>query len=65
MQGRKKVYMTPEELKEAKRKYNQKYYEKLCKARKAADNTEKEYSDEELKDIINKVGYERILLLLI
>ena len=65
MQGRKKVYMTPEELKEAKRKYNQKYYEKLCKARKAVYNTEKEYSDEELKDIINKVGYERILLLLI
>jgi hypothetical protein len=63
--GRKQVYTTPEELKQAKKEYNKRYYAKLSGERRVSKVVDRTYTDEELLAIIKTVGYERIMHLLI
>jgi thermostable 8-oxoguanine DNA glycosylase len=70
--GRKPIYTSVEELEEAKRSYNRRYYEKKTQELKTKRDTKRKenrdvinYTDEQLLEIINKVGYLRILKLLI
>lgn len=69
MSGRKPIYTSEKELEEAKKAYNRRYYEQELKAKRDVKRKVKretlEYTDAQLLDIIDKVGYLRILKLLI
>ena len=72
MSGRKPIYTSEKELEEAKKAYNRRYYEKKTQELKAKRDVKRkvkretlEYTDAQLLDIIDKVGYLRILKLLI
>jgi hypothetical protein len=65
--GRKQKYGTDEEYLEAKKIYNKRYYEKKTTELKTMRNLAKikEYTDDDIKKIIDIVGFERILKLMI
>jgi thermostable 8-oxoguanine DNA glycosylase len=72
MSGRKPIYTSVEELDEAKKAYNRRYYEKKTQELKAKRDIKRKakrdilnYTDEQVLEIIDKVGYLRILKLLI
>jgi hypothetical protein len=74
--GRKKIYLTEEEHLEARQIYNRRYYDKKTVELKVkrqekrnldrlANNQVLYYTDERLLKIIDKVGFERLLKLMI
>jgi hypothetical protein len=72
MSGRKPIYTSVEELEEAKKAYNKRYYEKKTHELKAKRDVNRkakrnilDYTDDQILEIIDKVGYLRILKLLI
>lgn len=65
--GRRPKYLTPKQHADAKVAYNKRYYEKTKIVLKANRDMMKikEYTDDDIKNIIELVGWERILKLMI
>lgn len=63
--GRKTLHTTPEELREARKQYNLRYYSKKSEELKRKRTSQKTYTDNQLLKIIDAVGYRRLLELIV